>query len=91
MIDKSKRWIENATAYEVDLGYAILADGSIITSDGEPRCVDDFQLRYIQELPENKGRDVQFRFRKPTEAEARAMSGQNDALARSFAEFKERQ
>lgn len=89
MSDKPK-WVQNATTCEVDLGYTILADGSIVTSDGEPRCVDDHQLRYIADLPQNKGREVRFKFRKPTEAEARDRRLMGHALTRSFTEFKEK-
>lgn len=82
MTDKP-RWIENAETYEIDIGFAIMANGDIVTSDGLPRGYHDERvwLEQFGKLPH---------YRKPTEAEALALSGQNEALARSFAEFKEK-
>lgn len=45
-----------------DLGYIVMPNGDIITSDGKPRDVDEIQLRTAQELA---GHPLEFRFRSP--------------------------
>ena len=45
-----------------DLGYQIMPNGDIITSDGKPRDVDEIQLRMVAEQAAKEGRTIQFRF-----------------------------
>ena len=49
----------------VGLSYAIKPNGDIVTSDGEPRCVDDLMLRLVHEQAEKEGRKITFTFRRP--------------------------
>ena len=46
---------KQVTVFELDLAYSIMPDGRIITSDGEPRGVDEFQLRFVAEQAEKAG------------------------------------
>lgn len=46
----------------VDVGYAIMPNGDIITSDGKPRDVDERARKCAQE---EAGRPLAFRFRTP--------------------------
>lgn len=62
MADKP-RWIENASYYEIDLGFAVMTNGDIVTSDGLLRGSWDEQ-GWIEQFGKPPT------FRKPTEAEA---------------------
>ena len=64
MVD-NKRFVYNAECHVVDLGYAILMNGDIVTSDGEPRDIDQVELRLACEMAAAKGMPItEFRFRK---------------------------
>ena len=52
-----------------DLGYEILPNGDIITSDGKPRDVDELHLKMMAEQAAREGRKIEFRFRAPTKEE----------------------
>jgi hypothetical protein len=45
-----------------DLGYEIMPNGDIVTSDGAPRDVDQLQLRLVAEQARKEGREITFRF-----------------------------
>ncbi len=64
-----------------DLGYAILQNGDIVTSDGLPRGNFDEQ-DWIEQFGKSPT------YRKPTEAEAALWSGTNERLARAYDDFK---
>ena len=47
-----------------NLGYRIMPNGDIITSDGKPRDVDRLQLQLVAEKAVKEGRAIAFRFVK---------------------------
>lgn len=65
------RWVCNAESYEVGLGYAVLANGDIVTSGGQPVDVDEWKLRFVAEQAAKDGRKIEFKFRAPTEEESK--------------------
>lgn len=61
MTDKP-RFVHNAECYELDLGFAIMPNGDVVTSDGLPRGSFD-EAGWIKQF----GRPISFR--KPTDEE----------------------
>ena len=51
-----------------DLGYAIMANGDIVTSDGQSRMVSEVDLRQAEKLARRK-LDFKFRVPRPDEIE----------------------
>lgn len=76
----SDRYLYNAEKFTVDLGYAITADGWVVTSDGLPRGSFDEEA-WIEQF----GHPI--RYRKPTEDELKHWNAQEDALERSMQQF----
>lgn len=62
---------ERFTHTTYDLGYAIMDNGDIVTFDGRSLYVDKLQLRMVQEKADREGRQIEFKFRKPTTTEMR--------------------
>ena len=56
-----------------DLGYVVMPDGDIVTSDGKPRVVDEVQLRLVQKAA---GRVFEFKFRAPRPEEVEVLREQ---------------
>jgi len=52
------------TQVTYDLGYRIMPNGDIITSDGLPRNVEELQLKMVAEQARKEGREITFRFVK---------------------------
>lgn len=77
------RFIKNAEAYEVDLSFALLPNGDILTSDGLPRGSWDEEghVRQFGKPPT---------FRKPTAEEAALLDDNSTALDQAMAQFSER-
>ena len=59
MTQENNRRFKSVT---VDLGYVIMLNGDIITSDGKLREVDGMQLRMAQDIA---GHPLEFTFRAP--------------------------
>lgn len=53
---------ERFRSFTVDLGYVVMSNGDIVTSDGKPREIDEMQLRMAQDIA---GHPLEFRFRAP--------------------------
>ena len=60
-----------------DMGYAVMDNGDIVTSDGLPRIVSVDDLHTAMRL---SGRGLKFQFRKPTPEEAEALRKQGIIL-----------
>ena len=73
---------ENVTTVTVDLGYSVMRNGDIVTSDGLPRGHFDEQA-WIEQFGKPPT------FRKPTPEEAADLARMNNALASQFDAFTE--
>lgn len=74
--------------FTVDLAYQVTANGDVVTSDGLMRFMLDEHVALAEARAEKAGRKPTFR--KPTPEEAKSQHAMNDRLAKSFAEFKEK-
>ena len=57
------------TVVTYDLGYRILPNGDIVTSDGKPRNVCEVQMAMVAAEAAKDGREITFQFRAPTPEE----------------------
>ena len=74
--------MSDETRIEYDIGFSILANGDVVTSDGLPRGSFD-----VESWPEIFGKPLSFR--RPTPAERKELEQYRTGLDKAFEQFRE--